>query len=263
MPGGKKTKANKGNFPEKGKPTGPTESESTLALMLQDRAFEIIDDGNIKDADGLNEETWATVLEKLLKNNKVMSRLCLVRFNRAIGKLDISGKFGEWLSDHGNQTVHVNMPLQVFHDMNAADPFVPMNVRRFNAGMLIREGLKSQIELMIEKNPTIVSCTDMNRLLLIVEEMDITYFPINRDGDVDRSATPLALNQSSDLCTLFKDHVIRTTVNQDKRHSTGPITFHPQFVHVFQMDASHVKMLPHWQRDECWSQGSDELIKVC
>jgi hypothetical protein len=86
------------------------------------------------------------------------------------------------------------MPLQVFQDMNAADPFIPMNVRRFNAGKLIREGLKSQIESMIKKNPTIVSCTDVDCLLLIVEEMDIAHFPINRDGNVERSATPLALN---------------------------------------------------------------------
>jgi hypothetical protein len=175
------------------------ESESTLALMLQDQGFEIIDDGKNKDTDGLNAETRATVVEKLLQNKEVMCRISLVRLNRTICKLDISGKFGEWLSDHGNQTIHVNMPLQVFHDMNAADPFVPMNVRRFNAGILIREGLKSQIELMIKKIPTIVSCTDNDRLLLIVEEINITYFPINCDGDVDRSATPLVLDQSSDL----------------------------------------------------------------
>ena len=34
----------------------------------------------------------------------------------------------KWLTDHGNQTVHVNMPLQVFHDMNTEDPFILMNV---------------------------------------------------------------------------------------------------------------------------------------
>jgi hypothetical protein len=57
MLGGKKIKANKGNAPEKGKPQGPTESESTLALMIQGRGFEIIDDGKINDTNGLNEET--------------------------------------------------------------------------------------------------------------------------------------------------------------------------------------------------------------
>jgi hypothetical protein len=193
MPDGKRTKANKGISPEKGQTGNPTESEHTLALMLQGRGFEIINNERIKDTDGLNEETRATVLEKLLENKEVMCQMCLIRLNRTVCKLDISSKFGEWLTDHGNQTIHVNMPLQVIHDMNTEDPFIPMNVRRFNAGILIHEGLKSQIESIIEKNPTLVSCTDVDRLLLIVEEMEITYFPLNRDGDGDRSATPLVL----------------------------------------------------------------------
>jgi hypothetical protein len=44
--------------------------------------------------------------------------------------------------------------------------------------------------------------------------------------------------------------VIRTTVNQVKQPSIGPITFHPQFVYAFMMDASHIKTPPHWQRNE-------------
>ena len=74
-----------------------TESESTLALMLQGQGFEIIDNERIKDTDGLNEETQATVLEKLLENKEVMCRMCIIRLNRSVGKLDISGEFGEWL----------------------------------------------------------------------------------------------------------------------------------------------------------------------
>jgi hypothetical protein len=250
MAGGKKNKVNKGHSPGKDQTGTTTESESTLALMLQGRGFETINNERIKDTNGLNEETQATVLEKLLENKEVMCRMCIIRLNRYVGKLDISGEFGEWLTDHVSQLIHVSVPLQVFHDMSNEDPFVPMNVPRFNVGIFIREGLKSQIESMIEKNPTIVNCTGIDRLLLIVEEMEITYFPLNGDGDIDQLATPLVLNLSSDLCALFKDHVIRTTTNQVKQPSPRPITFHPQFVYAFWINASGVKMPPHWQRNE-------------
>jgi hypothetical protein len=44
--------------------------------------------------------------------------------------------------------------------------------------------------------------------------------------------------------------VIRTMMNQVKQPSPGPITFHPQFVYAFRIDASHIKMPPHWQKNE-------------
>ena len=81
---------------------------------------------------------------------------------------------------------------------------------------MIREGLKSPIELFIDNNDTLISCTDMDRLLFIVEELEIMYLPVDNNGDVDRSGTPLVLTRGSDLRSLFKDHVIRSTMNQIK-----------------------------------------------
>jgi hypothetical protein len=72
------------------------------------------------------------------------------------------------------------------------------------------------IESFIDNNDTIVSCTEMDPLLLIVEELGIMYLPIDNNGDVDRSGTPLVLTRGSDLHSLFKDHVIRSTMNQIK-----------------------------------------------
>ena len=56
----------------------------------------------------------------------------------------------------------------------------------------IREEIKSQIQTFIEDNPEHVVCTDIERILLMVEEMEITYLPLQEDGDsagsVDRNA---------------------------------------------------------------------------
>jgi hypothetical protein len=111
----------------------------------------------------------------------------------------------------------------------------------------------------------------MDRLLLVVEELKITYSPIDRDGDVDELGIPVVLTQSSDLHALFKDHVIRSTVNQIKQPFTGPITFQKEFVYVFKMNASHIKMPPNWKRDAIldadeisspWVLGLKEKIQV-
>jgi hypothetical protein len=115
---------------------------------------------------------------------------------------------------------------------------------------VIREGLKNMIESFIDNNDTIISCTDMDCLLLIVGELEIMYLPVDNNGDVDRSCTPLVLTRGSDLRSLFKDIVIRSTMNQIKRPNSGPITYQKEFVYIFSMNASHIKMPPNWQRDK-------------
>ena len=102
---------------------------------------------------------------------------------------------------------------------------------------------------MIKKNPTLVSCTDIDRLLLMVEEVKITYYPLQDDGNVDRSVPPLVLDRNSDFTQIFKKHVHYTTIGQLLQPSTGPITFTKYFVYGFQIDASRITMLPEWRRD--------------
>ena len=110
--------------------------------------------------------------------------------------------------------------------------------------MSIREELKFQIEEIVKASPDAASCTDINRLLLMVEEMEIMYFPLHSNGKVDRTAVPLVLDHNSDLTQIFKEHAIYTTAVQLLRPSTGPICFNKQFVYNFQVDASHIIMPP-------------------
>jgi hypothetical protein len=73
------------------------------------------------------------------------------------------------------------------------EPFVPLAVREFNAGTMIHDGLKSLIEEYVGNNRSVCTCTDLERLLFIIEELDVTYLPINGNGDINQVATPLVL----------------------------------------------------------------------
>jgi hypothetical protein len=74
--------------------------------------------------------------------------------------------------------------------------------------------------------------------------------PTDNNVDVDQSGTPLVLIRSSDLCPLFKNHVMGSAMNQIKRPSSGPITFQKEFICTFKMNASHIKMPPNWKRQK-------------
>jgi hypothetical protein len=260
--GGKRNKGNKRNSPDKGNPSDKGDSadkglppeedktdsipepESNVALMLQGRGFEIVNSDRIKDTERLNEDTRATVLEKLLEHKATMCRVCVMRLDKSYGKLDIAGKFGQWLTTDSSNEIHVHIPLNVFYDMDAEDPFIRMSVRKSNIAISIREGLKNRIESMVKSNAATVSCTDIDRLLLVVEEMEITYFPLQDDGSVDRTAIPLVLDRNSDLTKIFKEHVIHTTTGQIMQPSPGVITFAKQFVYGFRIDALRITMPP-------------------
>jgi hypothetical protein len=95
--------------------------------MLRGQGFEIINHEKKDDTDSLNEETQATVLEQLLRNREVVCRICMDRLNRAISKLIINDKFGAWLTNDGNQPVHVSIPLHILHNMDNADPFAALS----------------------------------------------------------------------------------------------------------------------------------------
>jgi hypothetical protein len=158
--------------------------------------------------------------------------------------VEMSDEFGLWMTEHGTASVHIPLPLQLIYDMTHADPFVPFDMQDFNVGVLICEGLKSLIESYITDNRSVCSCTDIERLLLIVEELEVTYLPIDSNGDVNRSGTPLVPTRHSDLRQLFKTHVMRSAMAQIKRPSDGPITFQPAFICTFKINVS--KVAPFW-----------------
>ena len=111
-----------------------------------------------------------------------------------------------------------------------------------------REEIKSQIQALIEENPEHVVCTDIERILLMVEELEITYLPLQEcgrgktPGNIDRKATPLILDRSSDLSEILKDHTIYTTVLQLSEVTDGPITFKEDFIYSFQVDTTCITM---------------------
>ena len=188
----------------------------------------------------------ATILDKLTANQQAMCRVCLIRLDKTYANLEITGEFGQWITANGSNEIHVNIPLNVFYNMEEEHPLDGMQPQRSNVAMSICEELKFQIEEIIKANPEAARCTDINRPPLMVEEMEITYLPLNSDGKVNRSAVPLILDRNSDLTQIFKEHVIYTTSVQLLQPSTEPISFNKQFVYNFQVDTSHIVMPSRW-----------------
>jgi hypothetical protein len=59
---------------------------------------------------------------------------------------------------------------------------------------MIRDHLKNLIEDYVDINWTICSCTNLNRLLLLVYELEITYMHIDNDGNTTHTAAQLILD---------------------------------------------------------------------
>ena len=212
--------------------------------MLQGQGFVIVNGDRIKNTDGLSAETRATILDKLTDNQQAMCRKCLIRLDKTYAKLEISGDFGQWLTANDSNEIHVRVPISVFYDTKAEHPLDAMRPRKSNVAMSIREELKCQIEEIVQASPDAASCMDISCLLLMVEEMEITYLPLQSDGRVDREAVPLVLDRNSDLTEIFTNHAIHTTAVQLMQRSDGLISFNEEFIYTFQVDASHIVMPP-------------------
>jgi hypothetical protein len=236
--------ATKGTTPEKG-----STRDSMVMQMLQGQGF-VIDDGKFKDTDGLTAETRATIVEKLFEHKIMMCQTCLIKLNTAVCNVEKSNKFGQWMMEHGTSYIHLPLPLQLFCNMTHPDPFVPFGMQEFNVGAAIHDRPKNLIEVYVANNASICTCTDLERLLFIIEELEITYLPINSNGDINRAATTLVLIRCSDLRQLFKTHVMKSATVQIKRPSDGPISFQPAFMCTYKINASHIEMPLNWQMDK-------------
>ena len=89
------------------------------------------------------------------------------------------------MTANGSNEIHVRVPISVYYDPEDENPLDAMQPRKSNVAMSIREELRFQIEEIVKASPDAASCTDINRLLLMVEEMEITYLPLQSDGRVD------------------------------------------------------------------------------
>ena len=114
---------------------------------------------------------------------------------------------------------------------------------------MIRDHLKDLIEDYVDNNRAICSCTNLDRLLFLIYELEITYMPIDNDGNIIHTATPLILDRHADLCPLFKTRVMNRAVTHINRPSRGQISYQPALVYEFNIDASCIQMPVNWQAD--------------
>jgi hypothetical protein len=74
------------------------------------------------------------------------------------------------------------------------DPFPSFSMRSFNVGAMIRDHLKNLIEDYVDNNQAICTWTNLEHLLLLIYELEITYMPVDIDSNVINTATPLILD---------------------------------------------------------------------
>ena len=182
--------------------------------MLLGKGFEI-KSGVVQHTDGLSEENRETIVSNLMANEEALCRINASRIRQTFAGINPVGPFGRWLTNNYSRAIHVRLPLSVYYDVNSSRPMRTLQIHKSNIAIHIREEIKSQIQTYIEDNPEYIVCTDIERVLLMVEEMEITYFPLQEDGktpgNVDRKATPLILGRSSDLSEILRDHTVYTT----------------------------------------------------
>jgi hypothetical protein len=112
----------------------------------------------------------------------------------------------------------------------------------------------------MDNNRTICTCTNMERLLLIIYELEITYMPADTDGNIVNTATPLILDRHTDLCPMLKNRAMNCAIVHINRPSRGQISFQPALVYNSSIDASRIRMPINWQVDEILD--TDEIAFV-
>jgi hypothetical protein len=91
-----------------------------------------------------------------------------------------------------NGTISIQLPIlvQLSYDNDREDPCPTLGLRIVSIGTQIHDGLKNLIEDYVNNNWTTCSCTDLPRLLLIINNLEITYLYINSKGDINRMGAP-------------------------------------------------------------------------
>jgi hypothetical protein len=118
-------------------------------------------------------------------------------------------------------------------------------MQTFNIGAVIRDHLKDLIEDYVDNNQKRFSCTNLNRLMLLLYELEITYMPIDDNGDILRTAAPLILDQHADLCPLSKTRAMNHAVADLNRPSHEQISFQPALIYMISALMLHAsKCLP-------------------
>jgi hypothetical protein len=146
-------------------------------------------------------------------------------------------------------SVHIQIPIrtQLFYDDRLVDPFPTLCLLILNIGPMIRGGLKNQIEDYINNNKSICSCTNLPCLMLIIDDLEITYLSVDNNGNIDNAGGPQILGRCSDLCQLLKIRAMNRSIVNINRPGAGQISFQPALGYVFLIDATHIQMPANWQ----------------
>ena len=164
------------------------------------------------------------------------------------------------MTKNGTTAIQIPIPTQQYYDMALEDPYRSFSMRTFNAGAMIRDHLKDVIEDFVDNGQNHCCCTNLNRLTLLLYTLEITYLPIDDDGNTLRTAEPLILNRHTYLCPLFKVHAMNRSIADLKRQSHEEISFQPALVYNFQVDASGVQMPDNWLVDQVMD--ADEISTI-
>ena len=141
-----------------------------------------------------------------------MFRICLTKLSNVICNIEISGDFGLWMTKNGTTAIQIPIPTQQYYDITLEDPYRSVSMRTFNVGAMIRDHLKDIIEDYVDNDQNHCSCANLNRLMLLLFELEITYLPIADNGNILRAVDPLILNRHTDLCPLFKVHAMNRSI---------------------------------------------------
>ena len=98
------------------------------------------------------------------------------------------------MTKNGTAKIQIPIPTQQYYDATLKDLFESFSMQTFNVGAMIRDHLKDMVEDYVDNNQGRCSCTNLNRLMLLLFELEITYVPIDGDGDILHTAAPLILD---------------------------------------------------------------------
>ena len=230
-----------------------------LAQMLQGNGLVFVD-GKLKCTSDLTPENRKSVVSTVLNNQSAMFRICLTKLSNVVCNVEISGDFGLWMTKNGTTTIQIPIPTQQYYDMALEDPYHSFSMRTFNVGAMIRDHLKDTIEDFVDNDQNHCSCMNLNHLTLLLFELEITYMPIDDNGNILRTADPLILDQHTDLCPLFKVHAMNRSIADLERQSHEQISFQPALVYNFQVDASGIQMPNNWLVDQIMN--ADEISTI-
>ena len=227
--------------------------------MLQGNGL-VFEDGKLRHTSDLAPENRKSAVSTVLNDKSAMFRICLTKLSNVVCNVEISDDFGLWMTKNGTTTIQIPIPTQQYYDVTLEDPYCSLSMRTFNVGAMIRGHLKDMIEDYVDNNQNRCSCANLNRLMLILFELEITYMPIDDNGDVLRTAAQLILDRHTDLCPLFKIHTMNRSIADLNRQSHEQISFQPALVYNFYVDASGIQMPNNWLADQIMD--ADEISTI-